>query len=531
MKGNRLKKLVYQDCMKAMLPALLFGAAGDIIEELLAIYIATVLGNFTDAIFCLDANIGKSKIGELIVCVSATLVIVPILGTVRELMHFSNSLKHDRFVYGRYLDKTYLSGVHFAEGEVQYRLEQDPIDLRCRWLEIARKCTVLILALPYLVYRSGKISILYTVLTAAVSTVKLVVPGVIRRLEAKYDKQESTYRTQMRIYETEFTRKPYDAKLYGVIGALVEQIDRSFHDYCKGVLYKSVRYSAIVNNILIFLDTFCFLLLLFAGTIMTSQGMITPGSMVAMMAFFPIWNTLVGYIGFMIRKMPMLDNIAERVTLLYGGGEDCSGKEIGTVTHIKAEELSFSYKDTAVFQKVDFDICQGDKVAVCGKNGSGKSTLVKILCGLLDQYEGSITLNGEEVYDIAVDSWRKQVAFVEQDPYLFAGTIRQNILLGNLKTDRGRVDEVMEELGIGYLADREVSTVQKELSGGEKQRVSLARALLRNASVLIFDEPSNHIDQKAEEWLCTFIRKAPETVIFVSHDKYLLKIADKRIQL
>lgn len=103
--------------------------------------------------------------------------------------------------------------------------------------------------------------------------------------------------------------------------------------------------------------------------------------------------------------------------------------------------------------------------------------------------------------------------------------------MGNPDADDKKVKEVMDELKIGYLADREVSAVRNELSGGEKQRVSLARALLKNASLLIFDEPSNNIDEKTEQWLCEFIQKSPKTIIFVSHDDQLLRIADKKIQL
>ena len=531
MDSIRLKKMVYRDCVKAMLPALVFGAAGDIIEKLLTVYTAMVLGSFADAVFVLNFDMGLSKIRQLALCLLAALVIGPVLGTARELLHFSNSLKHDRFVSARYLDKTYLNGISFPEGEVQYRLEQDPIDLRCRWLEIARKCAVLIMVLPYLVYRAAGISVPYACLVAAISLIKLAVPGTVKKLEAKYDKQEREYRTDVRAYETEIMRCPHMVKLYGLFEALVNQLDRSFADYCKKLLYKSVRCTVIADSIAVFLDTFCFMLILFAGTVMIAQGRLEPGGMVSMMALFPIWNTLIGYIGFIIRKAPILDHITERVAVLYGGTEDTSGKSIGTAADIQAEALSFSYEDKEIINCLDFNINQGDKICICGKNGSGKSTLIKILCGVLEQYQGSIKLNGEELGSIAVKDLRRQLAVVEQDPFLFAGTIRQNIHLGNPDADDKKVKEVMDELKIGYLADREVSAVRNELSGGEKQRVSLARALLKNASLLIFDEPSNNIDEKTEQWLCEFIQKSPKTIIFVSHDDQLLRIADKKIQL
>lgn len=216
--------------------------------------------------------------------------------------------------------------------------------------------------------------------------------------------------------------------------------------------------------------------------------------------------------------------------MLYRGAEDLSGKDAGAVTEIRAEGLSFSYGDKKAIDGLCFSIRQGDKAAICGRNGSGKSTLVKILGGALREYQGSIRLGGEELGNLP-ESWRRQLAFVEQDPYLFGGTIRQNVHLGNPAADSQQVETVMAELGIGYLADREVSLIGDTLSGGERQRVSLARALLKDTPFLIFDEPSNNLDEKTVEWLRGYIAKSSKTILYISHDPDLIKVADKKITL
>ena len=531
MKTIDWKKTVYRDCGKAMLPALAFGVAGDAAGQLLAVYMAVALGHFADAVFSLDRDAGLVNVRELIACLLAALIIVPALGLVSELLHFSNSLKHDRLVFSRYLDKTCTEGTGFAAGEAQYRLEQDPIDLRCDWLAIVRKCVVLALILPYLVYRAARISALYAILAAAVSALKFCVPLAVRKLEAKYDRQEREYRTQVRAYETEMTRRPCAARLYGLFGAFLERFDHCFQSYYRDTLRGSAACSVTAGSILSFLDTFCLLLLLSAGAALLAGGRITAGDVVSMAAFFPVWNGFIGQIGFILRKKPVLDNEAERVAELYRGAEDLSGKDAGTVTDIMAEGLSFSYGDKKAIDGLSFGIKKGDKAAICGRNGSGKSTLAKLLTGVLREYQGSIRLNGEELRGIAVDTWRRQLAFVEQDPYLFPGTIRQNIHLGNLAADSEKVENAMAELGIAYLADREVSLTGDTLSGGERQRVSLARALLKDTPFLVFDEPSNNLDAKTAEWLCGYLSKSSKTIIYISHDEDLLKTADKTITL
>ena len=514
-----------------MLPALVFGVAGDAIGELLAVYMAVTLGHFADAVFRLDREAGLENAGELALCLLAALVVVPAFGLVSELLHFSNSLKHDRFVLARYLDKTYLEGTAFTAGEAQYRLEQDPIDLRCTWLEMARKYVVLALLLPYVACLAVRIHALYALLAAGVSALKFCVPVAVRKLEGKYDHQEREYQTQVRAYEAEMTRSPCAARLYGLFGAFLERFHRSFESYYRHTLRGSTACSVTAESILSFLDTFCLLLLLFAGAALMTGGQITPGDVVSMVAFFPIWNGFIGHMGSLLRQKPILDNQAERVAVLYRGAEDLSGKDAGAVSEIRAEGLSFSYGDKKAIDGLSFSVSQGEKAAICGRNGSGKSTLVKILGGALREYQGSIRLDGEELREISTESWRRQLAFVEQDPYLFGGTIRQNIHLGNPDADMGKVEEVMDELGIGYLADREVSLIGDTLSGGERQRVSLARALLKDTPFLIFDEPGNNLDEKTVEWLRGYIAKSSKTILYISHDLDLIKLADKKITL
>lgn len=525
------KKAVYRDCRKVMLPALAFGVARDVTSNLLAVYMAVTLGHFADAVFSLDREAGLVNVGELVLCLLAALVIVPALGLASELLHFSSSLKHDRFVLARYLDKTYLEGTGFTAGEAQYRLEQDPIDLRCSWLEIATKCVLLALLLPFLIYRAVSISAPYAFLAVLISGLKFCVPVAVRKLEARYDRQEREYRTRMRAQEAEMTRNPCAAKLYGLFGAFLERFGQSFQSYYQNTLRGSTACSVTAGSILSFLDTFCLLLLMFTGAVLMTKGAITPGDVVAMTAFFPIWNSLIGYMGNILRQKPILDNQAERVAVLYKGAEDCSGQETGTVTEITAENLSFSYGDKKAIDGLDFCIRQGEKVAICGRNGSGKSTLVKILGGVLREYQGSLMLGGRECNNVSLESWRRQLAFVEQDPHLFTGTIRQNIHLGNLNADSGKVTEVMDELEIGYLADREISQSRDTLSGGEKQRVSLARALLKDTPFLVFDEPGNNLDEKTVKWLCSYIAKSSKTIIYISHDDDFIQVADKKIIL
>ena len=185
----------------------------------------------------------------------------------------------------------------------------------------------------------------------------------------------------------------------------------------------------------------------------------------------------------------------------------------------------------SVFENLSFTVKSGEKVVIVGKNGSGKSTLTKLLCGLFTNYHGSLKVNGTELSEFSMDSFRKQIAYAAQDPFLFEGSVRENIHLGNLNASDAETDELVDRLGIRELSEKKISAGQKELSGGEKQKISIARALLKNTSLLILDEPSNNLDQQTIEWLQNLIVYYPKTILYISHDQKMIELADQKICL
>ena len=114
---------------------------------------------------------------------------------------------------------------------------------------------------------------------------------------------------------------------------------------------------------------------------------------------------------------------------------------------------------------------------------------------------------------------------------MFSGTIRENIRLGNLNATDAELDKVIKDVGLEYLAERQFLSEDNKLSGGEKQKISIARALLKNTPILIMDEPSNNLDTDTIGWLNSFILNSSKTVIFVSHDDSVLKCADFSVKL
>lgn len=528
-KSDSLKKLIYKDCRRAMRPALLLHTTDTLLSGVLSVYAASILGNFADAVFRLDLSYGFSNFWKLILCLGISVVVIPLIDMLGEVVMFTNCLQHDRLIYNRFWDKKYEEAIQIEEGEAEYRLEMDPINLRIYWIQIVEKLFAIPVMLCYVLYKALPVSPLLTAVVFSFSLLKLLVPMAVKKLQAKYDLAKREYDTDVRTLETAITKEPHLVKVFGLSVPFINRLDEKFRTYYKDVLTKSVFCSVFSDKVLSFLDTFCTLAILFTGAVMVSGQTITAGAVAAMVGYFSVFNDIIAKCDFTIRTLPLIDNVAERIRVLYDGAEEKSGITLDAVRNITVKNLSFAYEEKNVFTNKSFTIHTGQKAVICGENGSGKSTFLKLLSGLFQKYQGSLLLNGHELRDIGIDSWRNQFAYAEQTPYLFAGTVRENIHLGNLQATEEQVTAVMEKLGISHLADREVSAAQNDLSGGEKQKISIARALVKDTPILVMDEPNNNLDLATLEWLKDFIRQSDKTILYISHDEELSQLADVRV--
>jgi len=201
---------------------------------------------------------------------------------------------------------------------------------------------------------------------------------------------------------------------------------------------------------------------------------------------------------------------------------------------LKIINLSFSYDNlNYVIKNISLVINKGEKILLNGSSGRGKSTLVKCITNIIDNYEGNILLNGINIKDISVESLRKNIIYIGQEETLFRSSIRENIVIDNYDKERfehickiTKVDEILIKR-----AEKE-NTILLEgasnISGGEKSRIILARALYRNPSLLIIDETLSSVNEKMEdEILESLLRIEKLSIIYITHrnkKKYFNKV-------
>jgi ATP-binding cassette subfamily B protein len=205
--------------------------------------------------------------------------------------------------------------------------------------------------------------------------------------------------------------------------------------------------------------------------------------------------------------------------------------EIGELQQLRFDNVKFHHK-TANYNAIDgisFSVKTGETIAFVGPSGSGKSTLVKLLVGLYKPVSGGIYFNDEPSTDIRYNQLRRQIGFVTQDTQLFAGTIRDNLLFVKPDATDEEIIEALDKASATALLARSshgIYTILGEsgmkLSGGEKQRISIARALLRHPRLLIFDEATSALDSLTEEDITNTIRE-----ISASREQIVISIAHR----
>lgn len=234
--------------------------------------------------------------------------------------------------------------------------------------------------------------------------------------------------------------------------------------------------------------------------------------------------------GAMVRINEILDTETEAVTRVENKAiahtQNCA---------IKFQNVSFSREDTAVLRDVNIAIAPGEKVALTGPSGSGKTTLFSLLLGFYSVNQGEIVVGEHSLEDWRLSELRQTIAYVEQEPDLLPGTLRENLTLGDPGAcDDAYLKDLLTKFGLGEFAtqeglNKEVTYGMTGFSGGEKQRIALIRALVLRTPIILVDEPTSALDSETAAMAISQLLETESTVIFISHSPELVAKADRML--
>ncbi len=211
------------------------------------------------------------------------------------------------------------------------------------------------------------------------------------------------------------------------------------------------------------------------------------------------------------------------------------------VDALRLEDVAFAYgSGEPVFRHIDIELRSGEMVALVGGSGEGKTTLCDLIIGLLAPSEGRVTVDGVDLRDIDMRSWRQRIAYVPQEPLLFADSVRLNVTLGDPALTDADVERALRDAGAWEFVqqldgglDAMIGERGATLSGGQRQRITLARALVGTPRLLLLDEPTTALDHATEREICATLAalKGELTTLAISHQPAIRSISDRVLQL
>lgn len=331
-----------------------------------------------------------------------------------------------------------------------------------------------------------------------------------------------------------------------------------------------IRLSAFLESNACGCDLLCLLAFLLLGIYFVQRGYTTLGALAAIYTLYGSFSfqflqvgqyfpQLVSYLAYAQNIFDFLEE--EREPQHMGGLQATDG--IGLDVAVSMRGVDFSYMHTGIQMNDDdvrrtscpietqeteglllhhfnMDIKKGECVAITGASGCGKTTVSKLLLGLYPIQNGVICIDGKSVSDMTKKEWRQKIAYVPQEPYLFYGSIKENIRMGRLDaTD----EEIMEaarlanahdfiiNLENGY--DTEAGERGGRLSGGQRQRIAIARAILKGAPILLLDEATSALDNESEQLVNDAMKKLQRqmTIIMIAHRPSTIALADRVVEM
>lgn len=312
----------------------------------------------------------------------------------------------------------------------------------------------------------------------------------------------------------------------------------NYRDYTLGWYKMCWPFLAITTSLLPCMTIFS----LPAGVIFLTNGSLTLSQFALIICLTISVGTPLLRVGSYGSTLPQLQyKISALEKLTEGEGLKAGSNGFEGKNHdIRFDSVRFSYKDSEVIHGVSFEIKENSMTAFVGESGSGKSTLAKLLVHFYDLNDGSISIGGQDITDMTLEALNDEISYVSQEQFLFNTTIYENILIGKPGADRSEVlaaaeraqcSDFLERLPMGI--DSKAGDSGKMLSGGERQRIALARAILKDAPIIVLDEATAFIDPENEEKMNAAISQVirDKTIIIIAHRLPSIVEADQIVVL
>jgi len=521
----------------------LFGA---LIYSILGLSTAIYIGKITDYVL-IDKNLNLLNLMGFIMFL--ILLLRTFIGSMKSILALKTGQRIDAALILGYYKHLLTLPQHFFDtmrvGEIISRVN-DAVKIRNFINNLLLDSVVNIMILFFSICLMFVYSWKLTAITLLSAPLFFIVYWSFNRLNRKYQRKIMESSAELETQLVESINSISTIKHFGVEQYANVKTETRFVHLLRNT-YKSIYGAILTQGGIQFISTGITIAVLWAGSNLVINQELTPGEL---MVFYSLIGYVLSPISSLITSNQTIQDAliaADRLFQIMDleqeqGNEKKIMLESGMIGDITFENVSFRYGSRKqVFEALNLKIEKGKTTAIIGESGSGKTTLISLLQNIYPLQSGSIHIGSYDISQIGNESLRQRLGTVPQQIELFAGTIVENIALGDFHPDIRKIADIIKKLGLkefierlpnGYLTY--IGEHGASLSGGERQRIAIARALYKEPDILIFDEATSSLDSISERYVkqtFNLLSKQGKTIIVIAHRLSTVRNADTIIVL
>lgn len=528
---------------KSVMMQALFGA---IVYSILGLSTSIYVGKITDYVL-VDENVNLLNLMGIIMIV--LILFRTFIGSMKSILALKTGQRIDAtLILGYYKHLLTLPQQFFDTmrvGEIISRVN-DAVKIRNFINNVSLDLVVNVMILIFSVCLMFVYSWKLTLVTLASAPLFFIIYWSFNKLNRKYQRSIMESSADLETQLVESINSISTIKRFGIEDFANIKTESRFVRLLKNT-YHSISGSIVAGNGIQLISTGITVAVLWIGSLLVIDKTMTPGTL---MVFYSLVGYVISPIGSLITSNQTIQDAliaADRLFQIMDLESEQDNSEKVTLTSdmigdITFDNVSFRYGSRKqVFESLSLKIKKGETTAIIGESGSGKTTLISLLQHIYPLQTGQIRINGYDIAQISNSSLRSRVGTVPQQVELFAGSIVENIAVGDFNPDMKRIMGIIDKLGLKDFIDNlpngfntHIGEHGTTLSGGERQRIAIARALYKEPDILIFDEATSALDSISEKYvkqtLNTLAQKG-NTIIIIAHRLSTVKNANEIIVL
>lgn len=497
---------------KNIIPYVLFSCLG----QLLMIFIVNVTGSLSNNIVLGNFASIKSNLITLSITLILTIIALPLFRFFQMKNFIKLGFSFDEWFYSKFIDSDKSLIDKYEKGVLLNRIFMDPIMYRADIIQLIGSSSIFLIIFTTSFLIMLNINIILSLICVFLSITPVVLNYHITNKLRALDMQSRDAINKIASRESEVINNLFFIKAQNLETLTLESFNES-HDNLIKVFKEKLPLDTFLKNFNVLYPLLCNILIYIFISLFISKGLINIGSAINFIGISLILKDTTINLNAFVKSLISFKNSSTRLNELIC--EEKSGSvKIDTINSITIDNLNFSYPSKSVLDNVNLNINNGDKALLKGKNGCGKSTLCKLLLAIYKNYYGKISINDVDLKQLDLPHLRENIFIAEQFPFILNESIEFNIKCCSNHCSQEDLNNTLNILDLYKIKDKIAGDNGCFLSGGEKQKVSIARAILSKSNMIILDEPNTALDLKTTNLVKNYFSALNKTVVVISHE-------------